>query len=1530
MTRRSLSQGFVSGRRLAAVAAAFATFVTTVVAFGVAPASAVQTFQPSVVSADPANWTPNVLDGEVDAIAQVGSTVVIGGTFTQIQQNPVGSPVITQPYIAAFDATTGTISATFHPTLDNSVQAIIPSGDGTSVYVAGYFNTVNGVTTRKVTRLNVTTGAAVAGFKAAVPNSNVQDIRLVRGNLIIAGQFTTVGGQPRGQLASLDPTTGKLTTFMQHTFAGPHNGGVLAVTKMDVTPNGNLLMAIGNFSTVDGLDRDLLVVLNTSGATSVVSTWSTSFFAPGCSRSFDTYMRDLDISPDGTYAVVSTTGAYGGQTSPCDTQTRWDLTNENPNQVPVWRNVTGGDTTYAVAISGTAVYVGGHFRWANNPLAGDSAGPGAVPREGIAALDPATGLPLSWNPGRERGVGVFDLLATSQGLWVGDDTTLIGGENRFRIAFFPLAGGTQMPLNSVGSLPNDVYLLGSPTAGTDPSVLYRVNAAGPAIASVDDGPDWMADQTDPSPYRNTGSSIATYTPSATPDSSIPNSATDRAPLALFDSERWDGSASPEMQWHFPVPSGTHVTVRLYMANRCTCTQSANQRIFSVQIDGTTVASNIDLSKTYGQNVAHMMSFTRTSDGSVDITFVHQVENPLINGIEIINNDVTPGPGIGADVVRRQFVNGTSATPTNPATVPSSETWGQSRGSFFVDGTLFSGWADGTLRARSFDGTTFGPSTNVNLYNSNFIADLPNITGIAYLNGRIYYTLANDNNLYWRWFTNESDIVGSLRNVVGNGSAMSPNRVAGMFASGTTLYFADKTDGHLYSAQLTGVGGGTLSEGTVAGAATLVNSAIDWRARGDFVWNGTPALSPNVPPVASATASCSVNVCTFDGSASNDPDGTIASYDWTFGDGSQHGAAATMSHAYTTGGTYTATLTVTDDRGATTSQTVTVNPASPPNLPPVAAYSPVCTALACTFDASTSFDPDGSVVSYAWDFGDGQTATGQVVSHTFSSAATYPVQLTVTDNSSATSSTTLQVTVSNNAPAIGFRVGAAASVSGANARITVPAGVQAGDVMVLFATSNSANAVTADPAGWTFVGERQDGTPDLRTRLYDKVATAADAGSVVTVTYAASNKVDLQLAAYTGVDPTTPISSFASAGEASSRTGHTTPGATVTLNGSWVVSYWSDKSTATTTWTVPAALTVRGLSAGTGSGHLTSALADSGAGIAPGASAGVTATADSASAKATMWTVVLAPNGAPPPPNQPPVASFTNSCTGLACSFDGTGSSDSDGTIASYAWSFGDTGTASTATTSHTFASQGTYSVSLTVTDDDGAMTTKTVNLTVAPLASSHIAFRASAAAQANSTTQKVTVPAAVQSGDALLLFATSNNGAAPAATPAGWTLVGNQPAGAGPDIRTVVYEKTAGAADAGAQVTLTYAAVGKVDLVVAAYSGVNATTPVSAVASAGETVSRTTHTAPSTTVANAGSWVLSYWADKSSATTTWTAPAGQTQRSLSVGTSSGRITSLLTDTNAVVPTGARSGLTATADSASAKATMWTLVLNVAP
>jgi V8-like Glu-specific endopeptidase len=80
-------------------------------------------------------------------------------------------------------------------------------------------------------------------------------------------------------------------------------------------------------------------------------------------------------------------------------------------------------------------------------------------------------------------------------------------------------------------------------------------------------------------------------------------------------------------------------------------------------------------------------------------------------------------------------------------------------------------------------------------------------------------------------------------------------------------------------------------------------------------------------------------------------------------------------------------------------------------------------------------------------------------------------------------------------------------------------------------------------------------------------------------------------------------------------------------------------------------------------------------------------------------------------NQPPTASFTYLCTELSCTFSGSGT-DSDGTIASYAWNFGDGGSGTGANDMHTYAVAGTYNVTLTVTDDDGAMGTSTRSVTV--------------------------------------------------------------------------------------------------------------------------------------------------------------------------------------------------------------------------
>lgn len=81
-------------------------------------------------------------------------------------------------------------------------------------------------------------------------------------------------------------------------------------------------------------------------------------------------------------------------------------------------------------------------------------------------------------------------------------------------------------------------------------------------------------------------------------------------------------------------------------------------------------------------------------------------------------------------------------------------------------------------------------------------------------------------------------------------------------------------------------------------------------------------------------------------------------------------------------------------------------------------------------------------------------------------------------------------------------------------------------------------------------------------------------------------------------------------------------------------------------------------------------------------------------------------------NTPPVASFTTSCTALTCSADASGSTDGDGTIASYAWNFGDGATGTGAVASHAYGASGTFLITLTVTDDDGATATSSKSVTV--------------------------------------------------------------------------------------------------------------------------------------------------------------------------------------------------------------------------
>jgi len=192
----------------------------------------------------------------------------------------------------------------------------------------------------------------------------------------------------------------------------------------------------------------------------------------------------------------------------------------------------------------------------------------------------------------------------------------------------------------------------------------------------------------------------------------------------------------------------------------------------------------------------------------------------------------------------------------------------------------------------------------------------------------------------------------------------------------------------------------------AGSYTVTLTVTDNQGATGSTSRTVTVTAPNQPPTASFTYSCNGLTCSFT-STSSDPDGTITAYNWTFGDGTSS-TAQNPTHSYAATGSYTVALTVTDNQGATgsTSQTVTV---TRPNQPPTASFTYSCNGLNCAF-TSTSTDPDGTIVSYNWTFGDGTSATAQNPSHSYAAAGSYTVALTVTDNQGATGSTSQTVTV----------------------------------------------------------------------------------------------------------------------------------------------------------------------------------------------------------------------------------------------------------------------------------------------------------------------------------------------------------------------------------------------------------------------------------------------------------------------------------------------------------------------------------------
>ncbi|HXL35496.1 MAG TPA: PKD domain-containing protein, partial [Gemmatimonadales bacterium] len=431
----------------------------------------------------------------------------------------------------------------------------------------------------------------------------------------------------------------------------------------------------------------------------------------------------------------------------------------------------------------------------------------------------------------------------------------------------------------------------------------------------------------------------------------------------------------------------------------------------------------------------------------------------------------------------------------------------------------------------------------------------------------------------------------------------------------------------------------------AGGTYSVSLTVTDNGGGTGSTSQTVTVAPaNTSPTAAFTQSCTGVTCSFT-STSTDPDGTVVGWSWSFGDAAT-ATVANPSHSYAAGGTYTVSLTVTDNSGGTgsTSQSVTV---TPPDQPPTAAFTQSCTGLACSF-ASTSTDPDGSVVAWSWSFGDGATATIENPSHTYAAGGTYTVSITVSDNNGATGTTSQAVTVApaNTSPTAAFTEICTALTCTYASTSTDPDGSV---VAWSWTFGDGATATVANPSHTYGAG----GTYTVSLTVTDNSGGTGSTSHNVTVTPPNTPPTAALTRSCTGL-----ACSFTSTS--------TDP------DGSVVAWSWSFGDGATATVANPSHTYAAG-------GTYTVSL---------------TVTDNSAGTGSTSQSVTVSA------PNLPPTASFTTACGDLTCSFTST-STDPDGSVVAWSWSFGDGASATVASPSHTYAAGGTYTVSLTVTDNAG-------------------------------------------------------------------------------------------------------------------------------------------------------------------------------------------------------------------------------------
>lgn len=899
-----------------------------------------------------ADGLPTVqINGVVWTQTTHGNTVYAGGQFTSAR--PAGSPAgqneTPRGNLLSFDIRTGQLNTAFAPSLNGTVKDVKVSPDGSRLYVAGSFTTANGQNRYRIAAYNTATGALISSF-APSTNATIAAIAVTDSVVYVGGWFSQANGVSRTKLAAFSASDGALLGWAP---TADHD-----IQAMTLTPDNSKVIIGGKFKKVNGATALGIAAIN--AGTGALMPFQINTVVQNASETAGTYYltRDNDTvygtsfnfgtgNFEGVWAAVPSSGAIK------------------------WLDDCHGDTYSAFSVGGV-VYSAGHPHHCQN-IGGY---PDTSPRNhhylmaftkdvtGTVATNSQTGSGYGNFAGQPAPsiVNYFPTLTAANftGQWQAawslsgnSDYLVTGGE------FVKVNGVAQQGLVRF-AVPDKAPKKQGPV---DSGSLFKptLSTIGGGAAKITWKTNWDRDDQDLSYQVIRADRLDTPLATKSGTSQFWN----RPNLTFTDT-----TAEPGKSYRYRIVAIDGD------GNRATG-DFADITMPNLPGLGTYASAVVgDGSQHYWRLNDYSLGYSPEATGGVRLrtTGVTRVASGALL------NETNGAASFSGSSLSRAAIDTVAPAPARFA----AEAWFKSSSS--RGGKIIGYGSSQTGTSGSFDRhvylddegrLTFGVGSRLAVrsplaYNDGqwhqVVAQLGPAGLELYVDGKRVaanpaVTTAPAYNGYWR--------------IGGDNLSTWPDRPLSDYLSGQIDEVA------IFPAPLT---------------AAQVTS--HFRASGRQLANQLPTAAFDFDAAGLAVD--------FDGAGSSDPDGTIASYAWDFGDG-ETGTGVSPSHTYAAAGSYSVKLTVTDDRGGkhTATRAVAVTRV---NQKPEAAFAVSQDELAIGVDASGSTDPDGTIASYAWDFGDGDSGTGKTATHTYAEAGTYTVRLTVTDNDGVVDSADRQITV----------------------------------------------------------------------------------------------------------------------------------------------------------------------------------------------------------------------------------------------------------------------------------------------------------------------------------------------------------------------------------------------------------------------------------------------------------------------------------------------------------------------------------------